>query len=304
MISLRHFMREQVKQLSPKYGEGEARSMLLILMEEYLACSRSELLFQDKDTLLSTEVLARLSEAIQRLLKGEPLQYILGYTYFFDQQICVAPGVLIPRPETEELVYLIKQDVQHLPEQSFRILDIGTGSACIPIGLASQIGAKHIKQIDAIDFSPEALSVAQVNISQAQIKHSDIAFRLLEQDVFAIQADDSQLGHYDIIISNPPYIHPEEAQEMSASVLDWEPSSALFTPEDNPILYYEQIARLACNKSFLNDGGRIYLELNPVYAEATKQAMYNILASERCIAKAELLADMSAKVRFLSIVLK
>lgn len=302
MITIKRFIAEQSEVLAPLYGAGEARSMLLVLLEEYLSCSRSELLLLDKDTLLSSEVWAKLEVALSRLRAGEPLQYILGYAYFFDQKLEIAPGVLIPRPETEELVYLIKQDLQHDGGEQLKVLDVGTGSACIPSGLASQVGSAYISQIDGIDFSPEALCIAQRNVESLKAQYRTIDFRLFLQDVFKVDVEHSELGGYDLIVSNPPYIHPCEAEDMTRSVLDWEPSTALFTPEDKPMLYYDQIARLACTPSFLREGGRIYLEINPLYAELTLESMLAILSPCRRVRVADIVEDMSNKQRFIRLI--
>lgn len=287
------------ERLSARYEIEEAKAMLHLLLEDQLQLSHTELLLLDKDTALSPDTLVRLSPLADRLVEGEPLQYILGYAYFFDRKIYVAPGVLIPRPETEELVYYIKQELEHIrPTQGLHILDIGTGSACIPIGLATQIESMYIESIDAIDLSLDALAIAHENIRRLD---SPVEIRLESADVFSLDSPFRE-GGYDIIISNPPYIHPHEAQEMSESVLKWEPSTALFAPAESPTIYYDAIARLT-RAGWLKSGGRLYLELNPLYAHLTLERMVDIIGTEH-IEYAHLLNDLSGKERFLSLGIK
>lgn len=299
MISIKSFLTLYLGQLSLRYDESEAKAMLHYLLRERLQLGYTELLLLDKDTALSSEDEEILCQQAERLLRGESLQYILGYAYFFDQRLLVSPAVLIPRPETEELVELVRYDIEQTEEiQALQILDIGTGSACIPVGLATQIGSKHIRRIDAIDLSPEALRIAQQNTA----KHRELfGMNLYEADLFELSSPFVP-GGYDVLISNPPYIHPNESVDMSESVLQWEPSLALFAPSEAPTIYYDAIATLV-GKSWLRAGGRIYLELNPLYATLTLNRMKAIIGEER-IASIELRKDLSGKERFLIVRLR
>lgn len=294
MITIKTFLSDGLKRLQTRYEAGEARAVLYQLLMESLGMSHTELLLLDKDTALSSEQRLCLEGWLMRLELGEPLQYILGYAYFFDLRLYVAPGVLIPRPETEELVYLMKQELSRRQSaQALRVLDVGTGSACIPLGLATQLGPLQLASIDAIDISPEALAIAHSNVERLR---PEVAIRLIEADVFTLDAP-MIAGGYDIIVSNPPYIHPDEAKTMSSGVLDWEPSGALFAPEDSPTLYYDAIAQLVCD-GWLRPGGMVWLEINPLYAELTLSRMQAIIGADK-LAEARLLHDLSGKERFI-----
>lgn len=179
----------------------------------------------------------------------EPLQYIEGRTLFLGREFWVAPGVLIPRPETEELVELMLKEI---PADA-RILDVGTGSGCIAISLAKELPDALVT---AWDVSPEALSVARANARKLQ---SNVRF--VECDVLACQVD--EVGLYDVIVSNPPYVTEAEKADMEPNVLQWEPSLALFVPDDDPLRFYRRIAVLG--RDMLVDGGRLYFEINRAY---------------------------------------
>lgn len=179
----------------------------------------------------------------------EPLQYIEGRTLFLGREFWVAPGVLIPRPETEELVELMLKEI---PADA-RILDVGTGSGCIAISLAKELPDALVT---AWDVSPEALSVARANARKLQ---ADVRF--VECDVLACQVD--EVGLYDVIVSNPPYVTEAEKADMEPNVLQWEPSLALFVPDDDPLRFYRRIAVLG--RDMLTDGGRLYFEINRAY---------------------------------------
>lgn len=189
-----------------------------------------------------------LAVTIQRIRQHEPIQYILGEGHFLGRDFKVSPAVLIPRPETEELVYHI---IQENPQPGLSILDIGTGSGCIAITLQKAVPAARV---DALDISQQVLAIAQAN---AQRWRSTIHF---------IQADilhDSLPDHrWDIIVSNPPYVRLSEQKWMQQHVLAYEPSQALFVPDEDPLVFYRQIAALAL--AHLKPGGRIYLEINEV----------------------------------------
>lgn len=295
MITVNTFLSDSYGLLSKLYEQEELRLVLYRLLEEYLHLSQTDVLFLDKDTLLSPEVLDKLTKAVQRLGACEPLQYILGYTDFYGLRIGVAPGVLIPRPETEELIYIIKEDFKDSKDSTLCAIDIGTGSACIPIALCSQIGDK-LSSVDAIDLSTEALVVAEKNLNSFGLGER---IRLQQADLFALDICDAP---YDIMVSNPPYIHPDEATSMSSQVLHWEPGTALFAPSDSPIVYYEAIARLI-SKGWLKPNGRLYLELNPLYAELTRDSILSTIGESR-VGRCELLPDMSGKERFLRLLYK
>lgn len=186
------------------------------------------------------------NEIISRLNEGEPIDYILGYTYFYGLKIEVSKDTLIPRPETEELVELILKENQ--TKTGLKILDIGTGSGCIALALKYKL---INAEITAIDVSKEALEIATENSNQLGLYINFIQLDILDEQLW------TQLTNYDIIVSNPPYIPLEEKNEMTASVLDYEPHLALFVEKD-PLIFYKQILKFAT--SHLNPNGLVYFE--------------------------------------------
>lgn len=292
MTTIREFQQSASQRIASLYEASEAQAIVRILLEECLQISHTSLLMIDKDTLLSAQILATLEGQLSRLAEGEPLQYVLGYTYFYGVRIEVAPGVLIPRPETEELVELIVEREQG--QERRRLLDVGTGSGCIPCALASAWGSRLVA--DCMEYSSKALPTARRNLEDYQ-RTSGAELNLIHRDLFSCLGDSPEQP-YDLIVSNPPYIHPEEAKEMTSQVLGYEPSTALFAPEHNPIIYYEEIARLA-SSGWLASGGHLYMELNPVYAEQTLDSISTILGSR--LEHIELVNDLSGKKRFLCV---
>lgn len=195
---------------------------------------------------LSSEKFDKLQKIVDELLKGAPLQYILGYTYFYDLKLEVNPSVLIPRPETEELTDLI---LKENPFKQLRVLDIGTGSGCIALTLASFL---EEPEITALDISGNAINTARKNAQNLNL-HLD----LLQADVFHMP----ELGRsFDLIVSNPPYVRHSEKIEMKNHVTGHEPSLALFVPDEDPLVYYRAIKDVCVQ--YLVPGGRIYLEIN------------------------------------------
>ena len=208
-------------------------------------------IYMGKDIILSACKQRELENIIFRLQKNEPIQYIRGYAEFGGRNFRVAPGVLIPRPETAELVSLI---VKENPDAR-RLLDIGTGSGCIAISLSKSLpGAR----VDAWDISEEALTIARKNNEEL-----DAQVTFCRQDVFS--ADGMQSGSYDIIVSNPPYVTETEKREMEANVLDWEPELALFVPDEDPLRFYRRIAELG--RELLRPDGKLYFEINQAYGQ-------------------------------------
>ena len=300
MNTIKSFLASAFDRLIPIYNSpSEVKAITQALLMDKLAMSQTDLLLTDKDTPLSEDKWASLCSAISRLEQNEPLQYILGYAYFLDFKLEVSPSVLIPRPETEELVHLLTQTVKqeysstlHTP---IRILDIGTGSACIPIALARLLRKDAVEAIHSIDVSSEALQTAQKNIDT--IEHN-IPIKIQEANLFTLPVIEREEG-YDIIVSNPPYIHPKEADEMIKQVLDWEPTTALFAPSERPTIFYDEIARLK-HKGYLKNKAHIFLEINPLYAQETLNNMRSIIGKNN-IHLADILNDMYGKERFIHI---
>lgn len=234
--------------LQPYYTAEEVSALSRIVCCDLLGQAPTDY-YLGKDIVLSSKKGQELEDILQRLSRFEPLQYIEGRTLFLGREFWVAPGVLIPRPETEELVELMLKEI---PADA-RILDVGTGSGCIAISLAKELPDALVT---AWDVSPEALSVARANARKLQ---ADVRF--VECDVLACQVD--EVGLYDVIVSNPPYVTEAEKADMEPNVLQWEPSLALFVPDDDPLRFYRRIAVLG--RDMLADGGRLYFEINRAY---------------------------------------
>ena len=234
--------------LQPYYTAEEVSALSRIVCCDLLGQAPTDY-YLGKDIVLSSKKEQELEVILQRLSRFEPLQYIEGRTLFLGRELWVAPGVLIPRPETEELVELMLKEI---PADA-RILDVGTGSGCIAISLAKELPDALVT---AWDVSPEALSVARVNARKLQAN-----VRFVECDVLACQVD--KAGLYDVIVSNPPYVTEAEKADMEPNVLQWEPSLALFVPDDDPLRFYRRIAVLG--RDMLADGGRLYFEINRAY---------------------------------------
>lgn len=234
--------------LQPYYTAEEVSALSRIVCCDLLGQAPTDY-YLGKDIVLSSKKEQELEDILQRLSRFEPLQYIEGRTLFLGREFWVAPGVLIPRPETEELVELMLKEI---PADA-RILDVGTGSGCIAISLAKELPDALVT---AWDVSSEALSVARANARKLQ---SNVRF--VECDVLACQVD--EVGLYDVIVSNPPYVTEAEKADMEPNVLQWEPSLALFVPDDDPLRFYRRIAVLG--RDMLADGGRLYFEINRAY---------------------------------------
>ena len=218
----------------------------------------------------------RISDIISRLRRHEPLQYIVGTALFHGHKFKVTPAVLIPRPETEQLVDLI---VDENTASDLRVLDMGTGSGCIAISLAR---ALKFAQVDAFDISQDALAVARENAADLKVK-----VRLFQSDMLAPQP----AARYDIIVSNPPYICWSERESMERNVLDYEPGQALFVPDNEPLLFYKAIAPYAAQS--LERGGRLYLEINQRFGNEVKRLL------EDCgLDEVRIIEDSFGRVRF------
>ena len=235
--------------LTPLYDEGEAKAVARWVLEVRFGLSLADILC-GKDTELSANNQAELEKIAERLEKGEPVQYVLGVADFCDRQFLVAPGVLIPRPETAELVQWCLQE----GADASRILDVGTGSGCIAVTLAAALPEA---QVTAWDISDEALYIARENAKRTRVH---VSFE--RQDALNPPTDEAC---WDLIVSNPPYIQPTERDGMAKNVLDFEPGIALFAPADRPIVFYQRIGDYAIQS--LKPGGSLYFELNPLTAE-------------------------------------
>lgn len=218
----------------------------------------------------------RITDLITRLRRHEPLQYVVGSARFHGHKFTVTPAVLIPRPETEQLVDLI---VDENTASDLRVLDMGTGSGCIAISLAR---ALRFAQVDALDVSRDALAVARENAAALKAK-----VRFFESDMLLPQP----AATYDIIVSNPPYVTWSERESMEPNVKDYEPGQALFVPDNDPLLFYKSIAPYAMQS--LDKGGRLYLEINRRFGAEVER-----LLEENGFDEVRVISDSYGNVRF------
>ncbi len=265
-----------VTDLEPIYGEREAKNIANMLLEAVLNCTNIHLVLNSHQDLTEKEQ-NRIQEALKELVLQKPIQYVLGEADFYDLKFKVNKHTLIPRSETEELVHKIIADCNNL---SPKILDIGTGSGCIPIILA-----KHIKNasISSVDISAEAIDIARQNAENNAVK-----VEFLHRDILNWQ--NYSWEYYNIIVSNPPYVCNSEKAQMSDNVLVYEPHSALFVEDDNPLIFYIAIADFA--KKYLNDKGKIYLEINENLGQETLQML-----SDKEFVNLQLLKDINGRNR-------
>lgn len=267
--------RELWRTLEPLYGNGEARAVTDYVLDVCFGLSKADILCGAVEE-MTAEKTAELNKIFGRLMEGEPVQYVLGRAEFCGRWFSVRPGVLIPRPETEELCAWITADSK--ASGSPKVLDIGTGSGCIAITL--QLDMPESK-VTAWDISADALDVAREN---AQQLGANVNFVKLD----ALNAKPE--GEWDVIVSNPPYICEKEKKDMAVNVLEHEPHTALFVPDADPLLFYRAITRLAVQT--LNKGGRLYFEINPIYADDTCRMM-----RAEGMTAVELRSDMYGKQR-------
>lgn len=241
--------------LDAHYDKQEIEHVFLLLVEEYLGYDKVDYLSKH-DHPVDAKSKQLFDNALHRLGKGEPLQHIIGKAWFLGRPYEVSKAVLIPRPETEELADLIIRDVAD-EGAALRMIDIGTGSGCIPISLKLQFPQSIVS---GVDISREALEVAKRNAYRYEAAVNFMLMDILEWDTVFMNEQ-----RYDIIVSNPPYITPEEKKAMHPNVLQYEPHLALFVEEKAPLLFYETIASFGL--SHLKKGGKLYFEINKNYGQ-------------------------------------
>ncbi len=246
--------RQLWQRLVPVYGEGEAQAIARLIYEVRYGLTLSDLLM-GRDSSVSQDELEQIAIRLER---QEPVQYILGQAEFCGRTFIVNKHVLIPRPETAELCqWIIASDAAH-------ILDIGTGSGCIAITLAAEMPEA---EVTAWDISEEALKVAEENA-----KRTDVHVSFEQVDILHLPSSILHLtSAFDLIVSNPPYICNKERETMETNVLEHEPHTALFVPDDDPLLFYRAIAQYG--QTALKEGGWLYFEINPLYAEALHEML-------------------------------
>lgn len=269
------------RQLVTLYEPEEARAVVRELLDELFGMTLTDIV-SGKVSELSAENQRLLEEKMQRLRRGEPVQYVTGVEYFAGRPFRVSPAVLIPRPETAQLCEIIRQDYDRpycalQPPEPIRVLDIGTGSGCIAITLALDLPNTEVA---AWDISPDALLMAREN---AHRLGADVNFQL--HDILDSESlpEPERRQKSEIIVSNPPYICNSERKDMTHNVLDYEPETALFVPDDDPLRFYRAIGRYA--RQALKPDGRLYFEVNARYADDVADMLRSLSFSNTEIRK-------------------
>ncbi|MBZ9730516.1 peptide chain release factor N(5)-glutamine methyltransferase [Salegentibacter sp. JZCK2] len=247
-----------IKALENDYPAEEVLSFFFLLTEAFFGIKRIDLAL-DPEVEIDEIQAGKFGSALSRLKNHEPIQHIIGETEFFGLIFKVDRNVLVPRPETEELVQWILDDFSS-GNNALKILDIGTGSGCIAISLAKNLPQA---KISAIDISEKALEIAKIN---AEI--NKVNLDLIQQDILELE---KLLQNFDLIVSNPPYVRELEKKEMHRNVLEYDPPTALYVKDENPLLFYYKITKLA--KNALKSGGKLYFEINQYLAKETEEMM-------------------------------
>ena len=255
-MTIKHYRDYFIQELTPLYDAGEAESFFYLILEAKHQLHRVVLALQP-DLAFSESELKIWSFILEQLKKEIPIQYILGVTHFYGLEFEVNSAVLIPRPETEELVdWIIQNSKSKAQNSKLKILDIGTGSGCIAIALAKNLPNA---QLFALDVSEQALATAKTNAELNQV-----TIQFLHQSILEIE-DLAQ--EFDVIVSNPPYVRELEKQEIKKNVLDNEPHLALFVEDNDALIFYRKIAKLA--QKNLNPQGQLYFEINQYLGKET-----------------------------------
>ena len=253
-INIITYYRNICNRLTPLYPENEAKRIAQILLQRVTGKPIFHLLANNSNTLSALQ-LSEAEEYLSQLKLQKPIQYIIGETEFFGINLRITPDVLIPRPETEELVdWVVKSNV--LPKPG--ILDIGTGSGCIAIALAKNI---VLSEVTALDISPKAIALAKQNAAAVGVEVDFFIFDILSNSPWPSG------NQFDIIVSNPPYVRESEKRLMGKNVLDFEPQMALFVNDGQPLIFYDAIARYA--DSLLKTGGAVFCEVNEAFGRET-----------------------------------
>ena len=268
-------------ELSAYYPEDEINSFSVLIFLKLENINKIQLHLKQNEP-INSKLFQQVEHIVNRLKKNEPIQYILGETYFYDIKFYTAPGVLIPRPETEELVDKIIKD--HEDEKNLNVLDIGTGSACIPVILGLHL---NCSRIIAYEISSGAIKIAEKNR-----KEHNVPVKIKKNDILKIY-DRKERKKFDIIVSNPPYVTLKEKEHMQSNVTDFEPHEALFVPDEDPLIFYRAIGRYASNN--LKKGGRLYLEINENFGTQTFNELLSFEFNEIILKK-----DINGKERIIT----
>lgn len=283
-FTIRQIRSKAESALSPIYGTTEAAQLVKMLFEYSCAISGASFALRRNEFLPQGQH-DKFLEALQQLLHHVPIQYIIGSTWFYNLNIEVNPAVLIPRPETEEMVDLIVAEARRLnPIAGYRLLDIGTGSGCIAVALKKSLPQWDV---EACDISEEALLVARRNAENA-----GTGIKFTNTDILQWKEWQNSTS-YQLIVSNPPYVCEQEKSQMMPNVLDNEPGLALYVPDDDPLLFYRSIAEFSA--SHLVKGGKLYLEINENFGSEMV-----ILLESHGYSHIELRRDFRGKDRFVT----
>jgi release factor glutamine methyltransferase len=273
-----HFNQE----LGELYEPSELSNLVYYAFEHVLGFSKMDLVMKKNETMSESQLLS-FFRIVKRLKKHEPFQYIIGSSEFYGFRFKVNEHVLIPRPETEELVRWVFEEMKNVPSPS--ILDIGTGSGCIAVSLKRLIPDSDVH---ALDVSENALEIAKEN---AVLNHSEILF--IHKSILDFESD----KQFDLIVSNPPYVTREQAMEMQKNVLDYEPHLALFAPDRDPLFFYKEIIRFG--KQSLKANGMLFFEINETMGEELVE-----LLKKEGFTMIELRKDLSGKPRMIKTIKK
>lgn len=286
-MTIQEFKKSAVSLLSQFYSKSEAEAVISRLLQNRLNMEAYKILAESRMT-IAPDIAEILENDLKRLGVGEPVQYVLGFTEFFGSRLKVSPACLIPRQETEELVEMIASDLEEagIPEHGFNILDLCTGSGCIAWSLAKIFPETHLF---ACDISNDALNLACRQ--RVRVDGAKPVFFLA--DILA--EPPAGLPQFDLIVSNPPYVMEKERCGMRRDTLEYEPALALFVPDEEPLKFYDAIARWA--GKLLKPSGALYCEINEKFGPQTA-ALFGKMG------RVELIKDMNDKDRFIKLIIK
>jgi release factor glutamine methyltransferase len=279
MINSKQLFQDFISKINDQSDQDEVASVGFRVFDKVFGLTRTEIL-GEKTVDVPVDISQQLNEIISRINTREPLQYILNEAYFYNRKFFVDSSVLIPRPETEELVNLVLQYCRKLNLLKPKVLDVGTGSGCIPITFSLEVPGS---QVYGLDKSSDALTVAKRNV-----KDLEASVEFIEHDFLY---EDLDLSALDIIISNPPYIAYEEKEKMHSNVTDYEPHMALFVENNDPLIFYKAIAK--ASQKLLKPGGFVAVEINERFGMETQH-----LFATAGFVDTEIVKDISGKDRF------
>ncbi len=267
------------KELTGFYPETEIKAFVRIILENVCGLDYTAQVLKI-DEVIDSESSKKIAGIVERLKMFEPVQYIFGETEFYGLKLKVTPAVLIPRPETEELIHWIAKTISG---DDLSIIDIGTGSGCIALALKKQF---PLADVSGVDISEKSLKVARKN---GELNNLDVAF--FQADI--LNWKNYNWESYNLIVSNPPYVRESEKELMEANVLEYEPGAALFVSDENPLIYYRALAGFA--KAHLTENGRLFLEINEMFGKETEELLKN-----EGFQNIEIKKDLNGKVRMVS----